>query len=575
MSNFGLTFRNSKWSDYAIKNVTINSRISFFRLIFNSLIIIVTVTLLISITYYYNPQLQFNELTYQFWSFFDETFYLIGFLLWVVSYSFVFFSKIIHDNIFNFFYQTSNIGSFQKLNTSSNTLTNVKYKPSQNMYSPLFLSWLNTTTNSELTSSSIEELAKSNTNTHNWDTYQQVFKTLYLASYNLSNVNNTININSIDSKDVYTINNFVNQFNTNLLIDESKTNTPHHYFVTGSNNVWNLNTFSSELNKYNSLVLAKTGSFYLNDLSFNKINQLVTSSPELASLTSSMLNQTKVIKWNRWLYRYNILHRKTVKNSHKLTMVKKLITTGFYDSSLTSNNIWASDFFSKNNQSTGLIHSQFNTLYNNTFNNNNTDSTIFNSISLNSMTTPINMLQFYEKSYFWFIKRFYLFNTLDTNKISSDVIKSKIELIIKTADQKSQSSNLFNLILNGMLRSNSLTNSSLNPTYLTNYTSSLKKPTNLNVTGDKDVSILVTELDLLNADNLELLLNLNSNITSLSNDVSFFNINNYSNNTLTNSHLSLNLRKNSKKHSLNSNYTNIDNKLLLDLYLLSTTNTSN
>ena len=575
MSNFGLTFRNSKWSDYAIKNVTLNSRVSFFRLIFNAFMIIVMITLAISITYYYNPQLQFNELTYQFWSFFDETLYLIGFLLWVISYSFVFFSKIIHDKIFNFFYQTSNISDSQKINTSSIPLTNVKYKPSQHMYSPLFLSWLNTTTTNELTSSSIEELAKSNTELHNWNIYQQVFKTLYLASYNLSNINNTININNINSKDVYTINNFVNQFNTSLLIDESKPNTPNNYFVTDSNNIWNLNTFSSELNKYNNLVLAKTGSFYLNDLSFNKINQLVTSSPELASLTSSMLNQTKVIKWNRWLYRYNVLHRKTVKNSHKLTMVKKLITTGFYDSSLTSNNIWASDFFSKNNQSTGLIHSQFNTLYKNTFNNNNKDSTVFNSISLNSMTTPINMLQFYEKSYFWFIKRFYLFNTLDTNNISSDVIKSKPTLITSTVDQKQQSSNLFNLILNGMLRSNSLTNSSLNPTYLNTYISSLKKPNQLNVSNDKDVSILITELDLLNTDNLELLLNLNNNITSLNNNVSFFNLNNYHNDYLTNTHLVLNLQKHPKKHNLNSHYTHIDNKLLIDLYLLSTTNTSN
>ena len=575
MSNFGLTFRNSKWSDYAIKNVTLNSRVSFFRLIFNAFMIIVMITLAISITYYYNPQLQFNELTYQFWSFFDETLYLIGFLLWVISYSFVFVSKIIHDKIFNFFYQTSNISDSQKINTSSIPLTNVKYKPSQHMYSPLFLSWLNTTTTNELTSSSIEELAKSNTELHNWNIYQQVFKTLYLASYNLSNINNTININNINSKDVYTINNFVNQFNTSLLVDELKPNTPNNYFVTDSNNIWNLNTFSSELNKYNNLVLAKTGSFYLNDLSFNKINQLVTSSPELASLTSSMLNQTKVIKWNRWLYRYNVLHRKTVKNSHKLTMVKKLITTGFYDSSLTSNNIWASDFFSKNNQSTGLIHSQFNTLYKNTFNNNNKDSTVFNSISLNSMTTPINMLQFYEKSYFWFIKRFYLFNTLDTNNISSDVIKSKPTLITSTVDQKQQSSTLFNLILNGMLRSNSLTNSSLNPTYLNTYISSLKKPNQLNVSNDKDVSILITELDLLNTDNLELLLNLNNNITSLNNNVSFFNLNNYHNDYLTNTHLVLNLQKHPKKHNLNSHYTHIDNKLLIDLYLLSTTNTSN
>ncbi len=126
-----------------------------------------------------------------------------------------------------------------------------------------------------------------------------------------------------------------------------------------------------------------------------------------------------------------------------------------------------------------------------------------------------------------------------------------------------------------MLRSNSLTNSSLNPTYLNTYISSLKKPNQLNVSNDKDVSILITELDLLNTDNLELLLNLNNNITSLDNNVSFFNLNNYHNDYLTNTHLVLNLQKHPKKHNLNSHYTHIDNKLLIDLYLVSTTTTSN
>jgi hypothetical protein len=146
---------------------------------------------------------------------------------------------------------------------------------------------------------------------------------------------------------------------------------------------------------------------------------------------------------------------------------------------------------------------------------------------------------------------------------------------MSTVDQKHQSNNLFNLILSGMLRSNYLTNSSLNPTYLNTYPSSLKKPNKLDLSNEKDASILVVELDLLNTDNLELLLNLNSNITSPNNDVSFFNLNKYQNDAITNTCLVLNLQKHPQKHNLNSHYTHIDNKLLIDLYLLSTTNPLN
>jgi hypothetical protein len=84
---------------------------------------------------------------------------------------------------------------------------------------------------------------------------------------------------------------------TNYVIDNnSSSESGKNIFITNSNNVWNLNSLSSEVNKYNNLVLGKTGSFYLNDLNFNKLNQLITNSPELSSLTSSMINQTKVIK---------------------------------------------------------------------------------------------------------------------------------------------------------------------------------------------------------------------------------------------------------------------------------------
>ena len=570
MSNFGLTFRNSKWSDYAVKNVTLSSRDSFFRWVFNVFTILFYVTLAISICYYYNSQSQFNELTYQLWSFFDETFYLFSFLLWLFSYSVVFFSKVVHDNLFNFFYNTTDSVSSRFTNSTSNNSNEIKFKPAKNLHSPLFLSWLNSSKDINTVGNSLEELASSYNHPSNWNIYQQLFKNLYLSSYNLSSINDVTKLSNTHLSEIGTISHLTHPFANYVIGNNASSESVKNIFITNSINVWNLNSLSSEVNKYNNLVLGKTGSFYLNDLNFNKLNQLITNSPELSSLTSSMINQTKVIKWNRWLYRYNVLHRKTVKNSHKLTMVKKLITTGFYDSSLTSNNIWASDFFSKNKQSTKLIHSQFNLLYKNTFNNNNSETSVFNNISLNSTNTSLNMLQFYEKSYFWFVKRFYLFNTLSTNAISSDVTLVNNKPVISPIDEKNQSNDLFSLILNNLLRSHALTNSNLNPSYITTELNLGQNVDNSSHSSTKDIAILVNEIDLLNTDNLELLLNLNSNITSSHNNVSFFNVNSYADISSYNTNLTLNTKKHPKTYSYNSNYSTIDKNLLLDLYILST-----
>ena len=141
-------------------------------------------------------------------------------------------------------------------------------------------------------------------------------------------------------------------------------------------------------------------------------------------------------------------------------------------------------------------------------------------------------------------------------------------------DTKNNSSNLFSLILNSMLRSRSLTNSNLNPVYLNTELNRVQQYTNLTNTDTKDISILVSETDLLSIDNLELLLNLNNNITSVHNSVSFFNVNSYVNNDLLNPNLTLNFKKTTSKFNLNSNYSSMDNNLLLDLYVLSVNNTT-
>ena len=142
--------------------------------------------------------------------------------------------------------------------------------------------------------------------------------------------------------------------------------------------------------------------------------------------------------------------------------------------------------------------------------------------------------------------------------------------MISPIDEKNQSSDLFSLVLNSLLRSHALTNSNLNPSYITTELNLGQNVNNSSHSSTKDIAILVNEIDLLNTDNLELLLNLNSNVTSSHNNVSFFNVNSYNDISSYNTNLTLNTKKHPKTYSYNSNYSTIDKNLLLDLYILST-----
>jgi hypothetical protein len=68
-----------------------------------------------------------------------------------------------------------------------------------------------------------------------------------------------------------------------------------------------------------------------------ELNNLQNFNPIL--LNEAVENQLKTIKSNKFLYNYSFLHRKILKDSHKLTLVKSLLTSGFYDNQLLQKNL--------------------------------------------------------------------------------------------------------------------------------------------------------------------------------------------------------------------------------------------
>ena len=574
MSNFGLTFRNSKWSDYAIKNITMTSLTTFTRLLRNVFIFIILISFISSYSYYYNTNITYNNLTYIIWSFFEDLNYLIAYSFWTLTFTVSFVIHTFYNKIFTLVYGTSIINQSQ---FQDYPLTNKLYKPSKNLQSPIFISFLTSSVNSTSNPQLLENLFHQTDLNRSWAIFYKSFKHLYYTNFNLLNItypSHLINSTLINPTSSYPFLDLA-MFSNVSLIDTVKTinDTNHHQLTTATNSEWNLYSFSNEISKYNNILIGKKNLFYLNKLNFNILNNYMTNYTELFSLSQSLLDQTKVVKWNRWLYRYNVLHRKTIKNSHKLTMVKKLISTGFYDTSMMSNNMWTSTFFSKTTKplfdktTLDLLHSQFNLLYKDTFSNNQLVSSNFNELNLQSPSSPLNMLKYFEKSYFWFVKRFYMYNTLNTNNITSGIVLNRNNSLDSVTDNLNSTFTKYSLILNTLIRSFYLTNGNLNPTYPTiNF---LRNTNHLTSNSSKDITVVNNDVELLNVDNLEMVTNFNNLTNNYNTDFNFF-MNNLYNNTVDNTTLNFNYKKTSNSNNLRLSYTmlNPDLKLLSDLYIL-------
>jgi hypothetical protein len=234
-------------------------------------------------------------------------------------------------------------------------------------------------------------------------------------------------------------------------------------------------------------------------------------------------------KWNRWLYRYSILHRKILKNSHKLTLSKRLINSGFYNKGLFDKNIWASENLSKYSNTPDLFNSFFNVYYNSFFEtHNNWASTPFYILNQSSNFTNLTSLNFYENSFFWFLKRYYLFNTIPTNTIKSK-LKNAAETSLSALDDKRDGSFLkYYATLSYLLKSqyvNLAQFSHFNNTTIlfdVNDETSCKSNKNFSHFLLKDIYISFFDNDVLNRENLNILYWVTSAPISESFNLSFF-----------------------------------------------------
>ena len=161
-------------------------------------------------------------------------------------------------------------------------------------------------------------------------------------SYVADAVTNTTPIEDyFDSPAIASTNNGLTQIFYNVDRSLSQTNRPTSVLSTPSTS-FEATPTTNQLGD-NTLTIEPLssnleGSFYLTSLSFQNLS-LLTSQPELMSLSQNLTTQDHMINTLRWSYRYNNLHRRTMYNSHKLTEVKTLISAGYFDMSSTTGNV--------------------------------------------------------------------------------------------------------------------------------------------------------------------------------------------------------------------------------------------
>jgi hypothetical protein len=551
LSNFGLSFRNSKWTNYETYNIKTQFKKNYFKYIYWIFIFVTFIGFIFSFKNYYILSYFFNNISFFFWISLDTFDYYFSFLIWVLTTALSLISNLIYSYFFiNIFTSKPHpLETFANYSSKNNFSSKNLYTSKHDLNWFLY-SWL-TSDKCKTKAVFLEDIFNTNLNSNWWKKNYDFFIKLYKIVFflNLSSEKNsrfylTLKLNQINNTFFKgSINDFLYFFNnTNTLTNYSslllsyflnnykiyfdeKNNKSSSLVFLKKNTEWNLHNLNTEINKYAFLLKTKSGLFDLNDLNYQKLSNFIFNFPELWSLNFFLKNQSNVAKWNRWLYRYSILHRKILKNSHKITLSKKLINSGVYDTKVFNKNIWASEHLSKinlNNQFTSFFTLYYDNLFHQNYNN-----LIHSKINTSNNGTKLNslkLLNFFEDSYFWYLKRFYNFNSLCTNLIKSQLkLNFKINNINNVFIDKKNTNDKYTVLLNYLLNCSYINLnlfSHINYSYLN--TNSFFNNTKTILNNNKDLYLLNNENDVLSKDNLNILYSIVTNF-SKSNNILFFN----------------------------------------------------
>lgn len=401
-SNLGLTFRNSKWSSYARTNVQSSDRHSYLSEIGLILAVILGLTVL--------GFVPFHDLLAQ-------ATLLLSPVIWFLADADLYLKAVFSSASLCLLQVTLNdisgriFGTQSKSNGSTTPhLATSKFKDSvSRLHKPLFYSHL-TRSNTHLTVDAIYDASAPNS--------VNMIKSVYA----LQHINSSLNLfqnpssrlNSPSSLDSLVT---LNRPDLQVLALESQlfsTSAPSPSLPWLEN--WTLKVVHVESQA--SASAFPTGSIYVPTVDLNNLNKMSQLSPELLSLRQSVDNHLSLIRWNRWLYKFSLIHRNSFRMVHKYTDVKKLLGVGFFDRDIFTRNMWASASFSGEFQADQKVATVsdftkfdkvgpalFRELYGDYLGQGEWSLRELTQTSRSLQTPSINALRFYESGYYWWLQR--------------------------------------------------------------------------------------------------------------------------------------------------------------------------
>ena len=486
-SNLGLTFRNSKWSGYARNNINLDAKTDFLWSIIRASMFLVAVAALFTGLGYYNNSLTVNPFILLYWFAMDSNLY---FQITTISGTFYLIQLLIdtlhHKITTALFSPLSN--PTQSTNNNPTTLQIPK-----RLHKPLLYSLVRQSTSSDM----LEKLLNTNsipqTGLIDLNFLRSLYRTTHLIKLLL---NPTPVVRLVDalskpsSSSVTDLPKFLNNV-AKLRKPSLDTIALDYALFKGKSLVTPLRACSSprwdlaHVAPSAILGLPSTttlhGLFYFPSTDQTTLHSLTGLYPELSYLNSSLEEQTRVIRWDRWLYKYSLLHRSSLKTGFYLNLFKSSLGSGFYNQDTGTRNLWLPS--SLNTTSDNFSSSYPSALYDQVYGRSLASDLLRSLPSSLHFYNKSNLapFSFYESSYYWALRRFYRLNSSNSNQLSSKpLLRTSSWGTLATYNMYTGSAMGYNLNLTRDL--SSLVNySTLSTTPCSNSSTQLR---NLNTTSD-------------------------------------------------------------------------------------------
>lgn len=431
-SNFGAHFKGSKWSYYTSFAIKPFFKSKYFKYTVQAVLYILVLVGFYFYNKYYIKLPPINGFFYLIWSCADCTQYYLMFAMWWVFVGLL--------QIFNFIYYLSTFNNFSfkrapsylnrafsefDLPEESAYKKKLITKEDINFYSNMWLSLTASSAKSQILENLFEENLKLSEVAKNGNFFRfnglttDFFNKISseVTSYRVHRKLSLILIKNCDNdyNKLYEYISNTSFFTNNAAACLTYFVAQPTYFELASRRSnstyylkhrydWNLYSVISEMQKSAPSKKNKTGLFFLKSCDHKELLDLALSADEFKSFELHAKILTNRLKTYRWLYKYSILHRKSLKFVNKIASGKKTAFSSSYDKNYTHKKIWQNEInFTKINLLNSFLYTSIDRR--------------FEPLAWEAEPHEDTLISFYENSYAWVFKKFFFFNSLSANTV--------------------------------------------------------------------------------------------------------------------------------------------------------------